>query len=75
MGHKKLGWSINNAAIAYKYEPHRQTDTTKTAVNEWVRALDWLPGGTGFESRCGIFASELWQIRLPRNASVFRMIH
>ena len=23
-----------------------------------VRALDWRPGGPGFESRCGNFASE-----------------
>ena len=26
---------------------------------EWVRALDWRPGGPGFESRCGNVASEL----------------
>ena len=25
---------------------------------EWVRALDWRPGGPGFESRCGNFALE-----------------
>ena len=31
-------------------------------------------GGSVFESRCGNFASELWQylFRLPRFASVFR---
>ena len=23
---------------------------------EWVRTLDWRPGGPGFESRCGNFA-------------------
>ena len=39
---------------------------------EWVRRLDWRPGGPGFESRCDNFASELWQFRLPRFASVFR---
>ena len=43
------------------------------AVAEWVRALDWRPDGPGFESHCGkLFASELWQFRLPRFASVFR---
>ena len=31
------------------------------AVAESVRALNWQPGGPGFESRCGNFASELWQ--------------
>ena len=36
---------------------------------EWVRALDWQPGGPGFESCCDNFASELWQFRLPRLAS------
>ena len=39
------------------------------AVAEWVieanRALDRRPGGPGFEYRCGNFASELWQFRLP----------
>ena len=44
-------------------------------VAERVRALDWQPGGSGFESRCGNFASELWQFRLPRLASVFWMRH
>ena len=39
---------------------------------EWVRALDWRPDCPGFESHCGqLFASELWQFRLPRFASVF----
>ena len=33
---------------------------------EWVRALDWRPGGPGFEYRCGNFGSELWQFSLPR---------
>ena len=27
-------------------------------VSEWVRALDWRPGGPGFESRCVNFASD-----------------
>ena len=46
------------------------------AVAEWVRALDWRPDGPGFESHCGkLFASELWQFRLPRFASVFRRRH
>ena len=37
---------------------------------EWVRALDWRPDGRGFESHCGnLFASELWQFRLPRFAN------
>ena len=40
-----------------------------------VRALDWRPGGSGFEYRCGNFASELWQFRLSRFASVFRRRH
>ena len=33
---------------------------------KWVRlrALDWRPGGPGFESCCGNFAVELWQFRL-----------
>ena len=44
------------------------------AMTVWVRALDWRPGGPGFESRCGNFASELWQFRLPP-ASVFRRRH
>ena len=30
----------------------------------------WRPGGSGFQSRCGNFASELWQFRLLRFASV-----
>ena len=35
-------------------------------MGEWVRMLDWRPGGPGFESSCCNFASELWQIlRLP----------
>ena len=40
---------------------------------EWVRALDWRPGGPGFEARCGHFVSdlELWQFRLPH----FAMLH
>ena len=29
------------------------------AAAEWVRALDWRPGGPGFEHGCGNFASEL----------------
>ena len=33
-------------------------------MTEWVRALDWRPGGPGFESCVGNFASELWQFRL-----------
>ena len=37
-------------------------------VSEWVRVLDWRPGGPRFESHCGNFASELWQFRLPRFA-------
>ena len=46
------------------------------AVAEWVRALDLRPDGPGFESHCGnLFASELWQFRLPRFASVFRRRH
>ena len=46
------------------------------AVAEWVRALDWRPDGPGFESHCGkLFASELWQFRLPCFASVFRRRH
>ena len=46
------------------------------AVAEWVRTLDWRPDGPGFESHCGkLFASELWQFRLPRFASVFRRRH
>ena len=32
---------------------------------EWVRALDWRPGGPAFESCCDNLASELWQFRLP----------
>ena len=40
------------------------------AVAEFVRALDWRPGGPGFEALCGNFASELWQFHLPRFASV-----
>ena len=45
------------------------------AVAEWVRALAWTGDWTvpaGFESHFGkLFASELWQFRLPRFASVF----
>ena len=48
---------------------------TSDAVAEWLRALDWRPGGPGFESCCGNFVSELWQFRLPRFASVFRRRH
>ena len=33
-------------------------------VAEWVGALDWRPGGPGFESRSDNFASELWQFCL-----------
>ena len=45
-------------------------------VDEWVSALDWRPGGPGFESCCGNFGSELWQFRLPRLiASVFPRRH
>ena len=44
-------------------------------VAEWVRALDWRPGGPGFESLCGNFGSELWKFRLPRFTSVFRRRH
>ena len=38
------------------------------AVAEWVRVLAWTGDRVvlaGFESRCGNFASELWQFRLP----------
>ena len=50
------------------------------AVAEWVRALACTGDRTvlaGFESHCGKlnFASELWQFRLPRFASVFRRRH
>ena len=46
------------------------------AVAEWVRALDLRPDGRGFESHFGkLFASELWQFRLPPFASVFRRRH
>ena len=41
------------------------------AVAEWVRAFAWTGDRTvpaGFDSRCGNFASELWQFRLPRFA-------
>ena len=39
-------------------------------MGEWLRTVDWRPGGPGFESCCGNFASELWQIlRLPRCAN------
>ena len=40
---------------------------------EWVRACDWRPGGPGFESGCGYFASELWQFRLPPLPVYFRL--
>ena len=39
---------------------------------EWVSVLDWRPGGPGFESRCGNFASELWQFHLPALPVSFR---
>ena len=47
------------------------------AVTQWVTALEWRPGGPGFESRGGNLTSEseLWQFRLPRFASVFRRRH
>ena len=35
---------------------------------EWVREFDRRPDGRGFESHCELFASELWQFRLPRFA-------
>ena len=40
-------------------------------MGEWVRVVDWRPDGPGFESRCGNFASELWQFCLPRFAVSF----
>ena len=36
-------------------------DVARGVVAESVRALDWQPGGPGFESHCGNFVSELWQ--------------
>ena len=48
---------------------------TLRSIPQWVRPLDWRPDGPEFESRCGNFASELWQFRLPRFASVFRIRH
>ena len=50
-------------------------DRLGCAVAEWVRALAWRGDGTVLavsESRCGKFASELLQFRLPRFTSVFR---
>ena len=39
---------------------------------EWVRTLDWRPGGPGFESRCGNFASHNVQInQIPYIPRVF----
>ena len=38
----------------------------KDTLAECVTALDWRPGGPGFESLCDNFASELWPFRLPR---------
>ena len=32
---------------------------------EWVRAVDWRPDGPGFESRCGNFASEVFNSVYP----------
>ena len=46
-----------------------------TCMAEWVSELDWRLGGPEFETRRGNFASELWQFRLPRFASVFRSKH
>ena len=44
--------------------PHSKTPGIPSihprSVEEWVGALDWRPGGPGFESCCGNFASELW---------------
>ena len=61
------------------------------AVVGWVRALDWgrgvaewareltgdrtVNGSSPAAVKTFRFASELWQFRLPRLASVFRMKH
>ena len=68
------------AAVAAKAAAAAAAATTlklaiTVAVAEWVRALDWRRGVPGFESIYGNFASELWQFRLPRFASVFRGTH
>ena len=39
-------------------------------VAEWVRSLDWRPGGPGFESCWRYFASELWQFHLSQRPTL-----
>ena len=41
-------------------------------VAEWARALDWRPGGPGFESRCANFASEICNSIFPALPVSFR---
>ena len=73
----KLKWNTNrtgdysavSTCLVFLERPH------VCAVAEWVRALDWRPGGPAFESRCGNFTSELLAIPFTRFASVFRRRH
>ena len=41
--------------IVYWAMQQKNGDVPPERVAEWVRALDWRPGGPGFESRCGNF--------------------
>ena len=42
--------------------PSMNAHMTLETVTSVFRALDWRPGGPGFESRCGHSASELCQL-------------
>ena len=52
-------------------------DGVEGAMAEWVRALACAGDryGSGSNPAAENFASELWQFRLPRFASVFRRRH
>ena len=75
-----LGMEYNGELYGFSSVKVKLVDSLigKTGVAEWARAL------TGDRTVNGLspaavktfrFASELWQFRLPRLASVFRMRH
>ena len=57
---------------------HDVEDMPGSGVAEWARTLTGdrtVNGSSPAAVKTFRFASELWQFRLPRLASVFRMIH
>ena len=57
-GEKMHSW-IHNMYIEILI--NKANEGVRGAVTVCVSGWDWRPGGPGFESCCGNFASELWR--------------